>query len=86
MQRVAIARALIIRPVLILADEPTGNLDSRAAEEIFAMLRDLSRERGVTTMVMTHEVEATKYADRVLVMNDGRVVDDSEDAGSVGPA
>ncbi len=80
MQRVAIARALIIRPLLILADEPTGNLDSRAAEEIFAMLRDLSRERGVTTMVMTHEVEATKYADRVLVMNDGRVVADSADA------
>lgn len=86
MQRVAIARALIIRPVLILADEPTGNLDSRASEEIFSMLRDLSRERGVTTLVMTHEVEATKYADRVLVMNDGRVVTDSADAGPGAPS
>jgi putative ABC transport system ATP-binding protein len=86
MQRVAIARALIIRPLLILADEPTGNLDSRASEEIFSMLRDLSRERGVTTLVMTHEVEATKYADRVLVMNDGRVVTDSADAGPGAPS
>ncbi len=77
MQRVAIARALIIKPLLILADEPTGNLDSRASEEIFSLLRDLSRVRGVTTIVMTHEVEATKYADRVLVMSDGRVADDS---------
>jgi len=77
MQRVAIARALIIKPVLILADEPTGNLDSRASEEIFSLLRDLSRERGVTTLVMTHDIEATKYADRVLVMSDGRVVQDS---------
>ena len=79
MQRVAIARALIIKPLLILADEPTGNLDSRASEEIFSLLRELSRERGVTAMVMTHEVEATKYADRVLVMSDGRVVADSSD-------
>jgi putative ABC transport system ATP-binding protein len=86
MQRVAIARALIIKPVLILADEPTGNLDSRASEEIFALLRDLSRERGVTTIVMTHEVEATKYADRVLVMSDGRVIADSaESAGAEAP-
>ncbi len=80
MQRVAIARALIIKPALILADEPTGNLDSRASEEIFSLLRDLSRERGVTAIVMTHEVEATKYADRILVMRDGRVVEDSADA------
>jgi putative ABC transport system ATP-binding protein len=80
MQRVAIARALIIKPVLILADEPTGNLDSRASEEIFSLLRDLSRERGVTTIVMTHEVEATKYADRVLVMSDGRVIADSTES------
>lgn len=77
MQRVAIARALIIKPALILADEPTGNLDSRASDEIFSLLRDLSRERGVTTLVMTHEVEATRYADRVLEMSDGRVVADS---------
>ncbi|MEX2204946.1 MAG: ABC transporter ATP-binding protein [Myxococcota bacterium] len=79
MQRVAIARALIIKPALILADEPTGNLDSRASEEIFSLLRDLSRERGVTAIVMTHEVEATKYADRVLVMNDGCIAADSAD-------
>jgi len=77
MQRVAIARALIIKPALILADEPTGNLDSRASDEIFSLLRDLSQERGVTTLVMTHEVEATRYANRVLEMSDGRIIADS---------
>jgi putative ABC transport system ATP-binding protein len=81
MQRVAIARALIIKPALILADEPTGNLDSRASEEMFSLLRDLSRERGVTAIVMTHEVEATKYADRVLVMSDGQIASDSANPG-----
>ncbi len=82
MQRVAIARALIIKPALILADEPTGNLDTRASDEIFSLLRDLSRERGVTTIVMTHEVEATRYADRVLEMSDGRVIADSADGST----
>lgn len=85
MQRVAIARALIIKPALILADEPTGNLDSRASEEIFSLLRDLSTERGVTTIVMTHEVEATKYADRVVVMSDGSVVEDSDNLQKAAP-
>jgi putative ABC transport system ATP-binding protein len=77
MQRVAIARALIINPALILADEPTGNLDSRASDAIFSLLRDLAHERGVTCLVMTHEIEATRYADRVIVMSDGRIVEDS---------
>jgi putative ABC transport system ATP-binding protein len=78
MQRVAIARALIINPKLILADEPTGNLDSAASHEIFALLQQLAQERTVTTIVMTHELDATSYADRVLVLSDGRVVEDTE--------
>jgi putative ABC transport system ATP-binding protein len=77
MQRVAIARALIIDPKLILADEPTGNLDSAASHEIFALLQQLAQERTVTTIVMTHELDATSYADRVLVLSDGRVVEDT---------
>jgi putative ABC transport system ATP-binding protein len=83
MQRVAIARALIINPKLILADEPTGNLDSAASHEIFALLRQMTQEHTVTTIVMTHELDATSYADRVLVLSDGRVV---EDTGLPGPS
>ena len=77
MQRVAIARALIIEPRLILADEPTGNLDSRNAHEVWSLLREQASERGVTTVVMTHEVDASTYADRVIEMNDGRILSDT---------
>ncbi len=77
MQRVAIARALIVRPRVILADEPTGNLDKRRAHEILGLLREQSEERGVTTVVMTHELEASSYADRVIELEDGRVVGDT---------
>jgi putative ABC transport system ATP-binding protein len=76
MQRVAIARALIANPTLILADEPTGNLDSRSGEEILATLRRISDERGVTTLLVTHDLRAASYADRVVVIRDGRLEDD----------
>jgi len=82
MQRVAIARALIIDPKVILADEPTGNLDSRTAHDVFTLLRKTVEERGVTIVVMTHEVNATTYADRVIEMSDGRILTDT----SVSPA
>lgn len=82
MQRVAIARALIIDPKVILADEPTGNLDSRTAHDVLTLLRSTVEERGVTIVVMTHEVNATTYADRVIEMSDGRVLTDI----SVSPA
>jgi len=80
MQRVAIARALIVEPRLILADEPTGNLDSRNAHEVFVLLRERAQERGVTTLVMTHDRDAASYADRVIEMQDGRILSDTATA------
>jgi putative ABC transport system ATP-binding protein len=76
MQRVAIARALLVRPQLLLADEPTGNLDSRSGEEVLSYLRRSSDEQGVTVMLVTHDPRASSYADRVLVLRDGEIADD----------
>jgi len=73
-QRVAIPRALVADSPLILADEPTGNLDSATSEGIFSLLQRLNRERGVTLLVVTHERELASYADRTIEMRDGRVV------------
>lgn len=75
-QRVAIARALINDPILLLADEPTGNLDTRNSHEIMETLRSLNRKRGVTIIVVTHEADIATYADRVIVMRDGGVISD----------
>ena len=75
-QRVAIARALINEPSLLLADEPTGNLDSRTSHEIMDALVTLNRDRGVTIVVVTHEADIAAYADRVVTMRDGRIVSD----------
>ena len=75
MQRVAIARALLVKPQLVLADEPTGNLDSKAGDEILALLRRACDESGVTTLLVTHDLRAASYADRVLRLQDGRVAD-----------
>jgi putative ABC transport system ATP-binding protein len=75
-QRVAIARALVTQPRLVLADEPTGNLDSVTSDEIVAVLRDLNRQRGLTIVVVTHEPGVAAATDRVVVLRDGRVVED----------
>jgi macrolide transport system ATP-binding/permease protein len=75
-QRVAIARALINNPALLLADEPTGNLDTRTSHEIMATLQSLNRERGVTIIVVTHESDIAAFADRVITMRDGQVISD----------
>jgi putative ABC transport system ATP-binding protein len=83
MQRVAIARALIVDPKVLLADEPTGNLDSRTAHEVFGLLREQAREHGATTIVMTHEPGATAYADRVIEMRDGRIASDGAESVAV---
>jgi putative ABC transport system ATP-binding protein len=72
-QRVMIARALSTRPRLLLADEPTGSLDSRRAREVLELLRDLSREREVATMIVSHDPMAAAYADRVLALRDGKL-------------
>lgn len=74
-QRVAIARALITDPALILLDEPTGNLDSVAGEQICKLLRKLCDEQNRTIVVVTHEPSVARYADRVVVLKDGEIID-----------
>lgn len=74
-QRVAVARALVINPKLILADEPTGNLDSKNGDEVMAMLRELNRE-GTTVIVVTHSEKEGNYADRLVRLLDGQVMVD----------
>jgi macrolide transport system ATP-binding/permease protein len=75
-QRVAIARALINNPGLLLADEPTGNLDTRTSYDIMQTLQSLNREQGVTIIVVTHEPDIAAYADRVITMRDGTIISD----------
>jgi putative ABC transport system ATP-binding protein len=72
-QRVAVARALVNDPALILADEPTGNLDSRTAVEVMEIFQRLNRERGITLVLVTHEQDIAQYAQRVVVFKDGKI-------------
>jgi len=75
-QRVAIGRALASRPQIIFGDEPTGNLDSHASAEVLGLLRDAVRELGQTVVIVTHDPVGASYADRVLFLADGRIVDE----------
>ena len=85
-QRAAIARALVNRPSLLLADEPTGNLDSRTGEEIMNYLRECHESQGLTVLLVTHERPlADRYAQRVLTLADGRLADDTRVAAAVAP-
>jgi len=74
-QRVAIARAIVNHPALLLADEPTGNLDTANSEAVLGLLRDLNQRLGQTILMITHNPEAAAYADRIVKMRDGRVVE-----------
>ena len=75
-QRVAVARALISRPAVVFADEPTGNLDTKASEEVLHMLRQAVDDYGQTVVMVTHDPEAASHADRLVILRDGQVVHD----------
>jgi putative ABC transport system ATP-binding protein len=84
-QRVAVARSLVNNPALILADEPTGNLDSRTSVEVMEIFQRLNRERGMTLVLVTHEADIAQYAQRVVVFKDGKIkkdyqIDEQRDA------
>lgn len=76
-QRIAIARALIFEPPVLLADEPTGNLDSRTGEEILSLMDELHREFNTTILMVTHNEEAARHCDRVIRLRDGKIVSNS---------
>ena len=72
-QRCAVVRALANEPRIVLADEPTGNLDSRSGDEVFALMREMNRESGVAFVMITHDDRLAAVADRILLIEDGRV-------------
>ncbi len=76
MQRVAIARALTLAPALLLADEPTGNLDSRTGQEVLALIREATRARALTVVMVTHDPKAAQVGDRIVRLADGHIVGD----------
>ena len=75
-QRVAIARALVMEPPLVLADEPTGNLDTSSSDEVFSLLRRIHDERGTAFIVVTHDPRLARRCDRVVELVDGRIAQD----------
>ncbi len=81
-QRVAVARALVTDPALLLADEPTGNLDSRSSEEIAGLLKQASSDWGRAILMVTHDPRIAAHAHRIVFMEDGHVIDDTQIAGS----
>jgi ABC-type lipoprotein export system ATPase subunit len=76
MQRVAIARALVNNPSLVLADEPTGNLDSKTGEIVLHTFQDLNTQQGRTIILITHDADVAAYADRIIHIRDGEIVED----------
>ena len=82
-QRVAVARALVTRPAILLADEPTGNLDSKSAAEVFALFRKFNREFGCAVLLVTHDARLSSQCDRTLTLVDGRMESDTAQAAPV---
>jgi len=80
-QRVAIARALANNPALLLADEPTGNLDSQSGAEVVSLMRELNQDLGTTIIIVTHDPSVARRADRILLMRDGRIVKEMTNDG-----
>ena len=78
-QRVAIARALVNKPSIIMGDEPTGNLDSHTSREVIRMFRELNEQAGITVIIVTHDQHIARSANRVVVLGDGEIVDDTTD-------
>jgi len=78
-QRVAIARAIVNQPAILMADEPTGNLDSRTSKDVMALFRELNENRGITIIVVTHDPSVARCTRRILVLRDGLVVSDTTD-------
>jgi ABC-type lipoprotein export system ATPase subunit len=76
---VAVARALVNDPSILLADEPTGNLDSRTSSEVIALFRQLNAEQGITVILVTHDQDIAKNAKRTIVLRDGQVITDTTD-------
>ncbi|MFZ5391576.1 MAG: ABC transporter ATP-binding protein [Patescibacteria group bacterium] len=81
MQRVAIARALVNNPTMILADEPTGNLDTKTGEVVLATFQELNRNLNHTVILITHEMDVAEHADRVIIIRDGEIVEDRKSNG-----
>jgi putative ABC transport system ATP-binding protein len=81
-QRVAIARAIVTRPAVLLADEPTGNLDTHTSQEIMELIATLNRDRGITVLMVTHEPDMAAYAQRTIHFVDGRVASDQLNGGA----
>src|SRR5207237_6179894 len=82
-QRVAIARAIVNSPAIVLADEPTGNLDSRSGIEILKIFQEMNRERGMTTVFVTHDTFVARHTDRVVMLRDGEIVADQRVANPI---
>ncbi len=82
-QRVAIARALVTNPEILLADEPTGNLDSEKSVEIMELLSSLNRENNITIVMVTHEKDMAEYAERIIRFRDGLIEKDSKNGGEI---
>lgn len=82
-QRVAIARALANRPAVLIADEPTGNLDTKTTEDVFAQLIEVGRNEGLSMLIATHNLALTQYMDRVVTLSDGKLTDFKPDEASI---